>query len=84
MDISPVRPPHALLATASALFAQVEPLPTYGRGDWVRDADGQFLLMELEIIEPSLYLRTERGAAARSARALDERFEIFAGKGAGR
>ncbi len=79
-----MRPPHALLATASALFAQVEPLPTYGRGDWVRDADSPFLLMELELIEPSLYLRTERGGAARSARALDERFEIFAGKGAGR
>jgi glutathione synthase/RimK-type ligase-like ATP-grasp enzyme len=83
-DISPVRPTHALLETASALFAQIEPQPTYGRGDWVRDADGRYLLMELELIEPSLYLRTDRGAAERFARALHERFEIFAGKGAGR
>ena len=81
-DISPVRPPDTLLETARVLFASIEPLPTYGRGDWVRDADDRFLLMELELIEPSLYLRTDRGAAARFARALDERFEVFASKGA--
>lgn len=81
-DIKPVRPPPALLETANALFARIEPLPTYGRGDWVRDAEDEFLLMELELIEPSLYLRTDSGAAARFARALNERFEIFAGKGA--
>lgn len=81
-DISPVHPPPELLENANALFARIEPQPTYGRGDWVRDADDRFLLMELELIEPSLYLRTDGGAAARFARALDERFEIFAGKGA--
>lgn len=79
-DIRPVQPPRALLEAAQALFAGIEPLPTYGRGDWVRSADGGYLLMELELIEPSLYLRTDRGAAARFARALDERFKIFAGK----
>jgi glutathione synthase/RimK-type ligase-like ATP-grasp enzyme len=83
-DISPVRPPDALLETASALFAQIGPLPPYGRGDCVRDADDRFLLMEFELIEPSLYLRTDRGAAARFARALDERFEVFTGKRAAR
>ena len=83
-DISPLRPPDTLLETASALFAQIKPLPTYGRGDWVRDADDRFLLMELELIEPSLYLRTDRGAAARVARARDERFEVFTGKRAAR
>lgn len=79
-DISPVRPADALLQTARTLFARIEPLPTYGRGDWVRGGDGRYLLMELELIEPSLYLRTDRGAAARFARALDERFQVFAGE----
>lgn len=83
-DISPESPSSALLQTASAMFEQIEPVPTYGRCDWVRDANDRFLLMELELIEPSLYLRTDRGAAARFARALDERFEVFASEGAAR
>lgn len=78
--IRSVQPPDALLETAVALFARIEPQPTYGRGDWVRGADGRYLLMELELIEPSLYLRTDRGAAARFARALNERFQVFAGE----
>lgn len=79
-DITPVLPDDALLATASSLFGRIEPQPTYGRGDWVRDVSGRYLLMELELIEPSLYLRTDGGAAARFAGALDERFQVFAGE----
>ncbi|MBT8109403.1 MAG: hypothetical protein KJO27_01640 [Gammaproteobacteria bacterium] len=79
-DIKAVKPSKGLLDTAHELFASIEPLPTYGRGDWVRGADGRYLLMELELIEPSLYLRTDSGAAARFARAFDERFQKFAGK----
>lgn len=79
-DIKAVQPPKALLGTAHELFASIEPLPTYGRGDWVRGPDDRYLLMELELIEPSLYLRTDGGAAARFARAFDERFQKFASK----
>jgi hypothetical protein len=79
-DIMPVTPPQALLDTARTVFSHVEPLPVYGRGDWVRGPDGRFLLMELELIEPSLYLRTDSGAAARFARAFDQRFQELAGK----
>lgn len=79
-DIKPVQPTRSLLDTATALFSMIEPRPTYGRGDWVRDATGRYLLMELELIEPSLYLRTDSGAATRFARALDERFKVFAGE----
>ena len=79
-DIKAVLPPKVLLDTAHELFASIEPLPTYGRGDWVRGPDGRYLLMELELIEPSLYLRTDSGAAARFARAFDERFQKFVGK----
>lgn len=48
--------------------------PLYARVDLVRanDADG-FWLMELELIEPSLYLRTDAKAPGRFARALHER-----------
>lgn len=79
-DIQAVQPPRELLETAHELFGLIEPLPAYGRGDWVQDKDGRYLLMELELIEPSLYLRTDNGAAARFARAFDQRFEEFARK----
>lgn len=80
--IASVRPPASLLTAASTLFDWIEPCPTYGRGDWVLGPDDRYLLMELELIEPSLYLGTDSGAAARFARALDERFEVFTCKGA--
>ena len=52
----------------------------YVRADFVRGDDDTFLLMELELIEPSLYLRTDAGAADRFARAFDQRFQILSGK----
>lgn len=79
-QITAVRPTDELLETAKSLFGIIEPRPAYGRGDWVRGPDGRFLLMELELIEPSLYLRTDSGAAARFARAFDQRFEEFSRK----
>jgi hypothetical protein len=79
-DIVTVTPSAELLETAHTVFSHIEPLPVYGRGDWVRGPDGRFLLMELELIEPSLYLRTDSGAASRFAAAFNQRFEKFAGK----
>ena len=43
--------------------------PLYARVDLVR-TDAGWVLMELELIEPSLYFRTTEGAAERFARAL--------------
>ncbi len=59
--------------TAAQVLALVDPQPVYVRADFVRDAADNFLLMELEMVEPSLYLRTDEGAAARFAAAFDER-----------
>jgi hypothetical protein len=78
--ITPTTPPEGMLDVAQRVFSHIEPLPVYGRGDWVRGPDGRFLLMELELIEPSLYLRTDSGAALRFARAFDQRFQKFARK----
>ncbi len=79
-EIIPTAPPKELLDVAGQVFSHIEPLPVYGRGDWVRGPDGRFLLMELELIEPSLYLRTDRNAATRFAAAFNQRFEELAGK----
>jgi glutathione synthase/RimK-type ligase-like ATP-grasp enzyme len=73
-------PPDELRQIAVQVFSHINPLPVYGRGDWVRGPDGRFLLMELELIEPALYLRTDGQSAARFAAAFNQRFEVFAGK----
>jgi glutathione synthase/RimK-type ligase-like ATP-grasp enzyme len=79
-DIVACEPPAGLKETALQVFSHIDPLPVYGRGDWVRGPDGRFLLMELELIEPSLYLRTDSQAATRFAAAFNQRFEVLAGE----
>jgi len=70
-QIAPVDPEPLLLQAASrALAAIVTPL--YARLDMIRDETGQFLVMEFELIEPSLYLRTVPKAPVRFARAVDD------------
>lgn len=61
------------IAFAERAFAACEPRPLYGRVDLVRGADGSLQLMELELIEPELWLRTHPAAAQRMARAIAER-----------
>ncbi len=68
-DILGVAAPEALVETARSVLGVVNPQPVYVRADFVRGR-GRFLLMELELIEPSLYLRTDAGAPARFAAAL--------------
>ena len=79
-EIRAVTSPDALLQAGERIMSLVEPRPVYARADFVRDSDDRFLLMELELIEPSLYLRTDDGAASRFAAAFDQRFEVLAGK----
>jgi hypothetical protein len=66
-----VEPAAGLLAAGAAVMQRVAPRPVYARCDLVRGADGQFLLMELELIEPSLYLRLDDAAPGKFARAFD-------------
>jgi hypothetical protein len=61
-----------MIAAAERILALVHPAPAYVRADFVADDSDNYLLMELELIEPSLYLRTDQGAALRFAAAFDE------------
>ncbi len=70
-SIISVEPESELLNTAAKVLSLVEPMPVYARCDFLRGPDGRFLLMELELIEPSLYLRMDSEAARRFARAFD-------------
>ena len=69
-EVRPVRPSGRLRERADAALAALEYRPLYARIDFVRDAADDFLLMEQELIEPSLYLRTDPAAPRRFATAL--------------
>ena len=63
-DTANVPAPAALRATADQLVARFAPGCLYARVDGVV-VNGEFLLMELELIEPMLFLAYEKAAAAR-------------------
>ena len=67
-----VEPSPALRRAGDFTLGTVDPLPVYARIDFVQDEAGRFLLMELELIEPSLYLSTHVAAPERLAGALDD------------
>jgi len=70
-DASIVQAGSNILAAVAALGHQA---PIYARVDGVV-VNGQFLLMELEVIEPSLFLAERPDAAERFARLLLERLQ---------
>ena len=69
-DIQPVEAPDAIVDTAQRVVGVISPQPVYVRADFVRGNGKRFLLMELELIEPALYFRTDPGSAGRFAKAL--------------
>ncbi len=71
-DILSAKAPADLVETAGNIMRMLEPQPVYGRGDFLRGGDGEFLLMELELIEPSLYFRADDLSADRFAFAIDQ------------
>ena len=61
--------PPFVLHAASRVIAAVDPTPLYARIDGV-ERDDEFLLMELELIEPALFLKLDPLAPARFADAI--------------
>lgn len=64
-------PASHLIADAERVLAAVPGKPVYARVDGV-ERDGRLVLMELELIEPHLFLGWDAPAAGRLARALRE------------
>ena len=63
-------PPAGALALAEATLAAIATPLLYARIDTVPDADGRWLLMEAELIEPDLYLGVDPRGGAGFARAV--------------
>lgn len=71
--ITAIEPDDELLSRGSNAISQIERDLLYARVDLVRDGDGEMCLMELELIEPALYLRMDAEAPKRFAHAIHER-----------
>lgn len=67
-------PPRPVIEAASRAVAAVEAVPLYARVDGV-ERNGRFLLMELELLEPALFLKLGTGAAERFAQAIKTALE---------
>lgn len=64
------QPTGEQIALAEQAVAACHTVPVYGRVDMIRDNDGRLAVMELELIEPELWLRYHPPAAERFAECL--------------
>jgi glutathione synthase/RimK-type ligase-like ATP-grasp enzyme len=73
-DIRPATPTPAELAVGAAALAAIPGGPSlYARVDVIPDAQGDPVVLELELVEPSLFLATAGGSAGRVADAMAAR-----------
>ncbi len=76
-QLTAIDPEPWLRQAADEAIAAIRPIPLYARVDFVRDtglpgAGGDFYLMEMELIEPSLYFNMDPNSAARFAAVIHE------------
>lgn len=72
-EITPFRPGSDLLQAGQLAMAAVPEPVLYGRVDLVRLADGKWGVIEIELIEPSLYFPYDPDSVERFADALDRK-----------
>ena len=77
--ITAVSATNDLLAAGTIAVSYLEPAPLYSRVDLVRAFTDDWLIMELELIEPALYFRMDAGSPGRFALALDRRMSTLFG-----
>src|SRR5215216_5208547 len=69
--IQAIKPPADLSPTGEKILQHISPTPLYARLDFVRTAAGEFAVVELELIEPSMYLRKADHAPQMFADVID-------------
>ncbi|HEX9253264.1 MAG TPA: hypothetical protein VF870_13545 [Ignavibacteriaceae bacterium] len=72
-DIQPFAVSSEIIAIAESIIKKLFTIPLYGRVDLVRTNKKEFALIELELIEPSLYLNKDEQAPNKFVRAFEER-----------
>ena len=72
--------PAEAVAVAEAALAKAPARPTYARVDLIADDAGQWQLIELELIEPALWLGLAPGSAARFGAAIRREAEQILAK----
>jgi glutathione synthase/RimK-type ligase-like ATP-grasp enzyme len=70
-----VEPTEQQKSIAKNIVGKLSVLPLYARTDLVRTDDNDFALMELEVIEPSLYFNMDSQSPERFAKAFNERMK---------
>jgi len=73
--LHPLEPSAEQVTLAERALAACDTLPAYGRVDMVRRRDGTWGVMELELIEPELWLRRHPPAADALAAAIAARVD---------
>lgn len=66
----PWEPPLSWVKQCEALLSSLPIMPLYARCDALQDEEGDFRLVELELIEPSLFFRHDLESPARFAAAI--------------
>lgn len=72
-DIRPNKVSSEMILIGENIIQKLSTIPLYGRVDLVRTKQNELALMELELIEPSLYLNKDTKSPYRLAKAFDER-----------
>lgn len=73
-NIQAIKASSDMIMIAENIIKKLSTIPLYGRVDLVRTKQNEFALMELELIEPSLYLNKDVDAPLRLSKAFVERF----------
>ncbi len=77
-NIQPFKVSSELILIAENIIKKLSTIPLYGRVDLVRTKENEFALIELELIEPSLYLNKDNKSPFRFVKAFEEKLTGFA------
>lgn len=72
-NIQPFKVSSELILIAENIIKKLSTIPLYSRVDLVRTKENEFALIELELIEPSLYLNKDDQSSIRFVKAFEER-----------
>ena len=68
--ITALDPPKELLSLSNEVLDALPEIPLYARLDYVQNSQDSYEIMEVELIEPSMYLRFDNAAPRRFAEAI--------------